>query len=217
MECCAVTVNGLDKFFGPWFAKLDTASYTRNGLTQRARYLIDFFKKDGLAGSTVLEVGCGVGALTLEIVKAGAEKAVGVDASPAYITAAEDLAQKTGLQNKVEYRLMDFAEKSETVAPANIVILDRVVCCYPDMRGLVIPAVQHSKKYLALTYPRDPWWMRLGAIFINFPLTLFRQPFRFFLHQPTKVISTISSQGFESVFQKTLGPWQLAIFQRQSP
>lgn len=214
MECC--TVNGLDKYFDQENAEQKVEDYLATGLEQRAQYMVDFLREKGLAGLHLLDIGCGVGSLLLEFLKAGAEGAVGVDASPAAIQAAKDLVEKLQLSEKVEYQDMDFALHPETVSPADIVIMDRVVCCYPKMKELVIPAAQHARKYIALTYPRDTWWERLQVALENFSYWMARVEFRTFLHPPTEIFETVVRQGFYPVLQQTSEEWHVVVFQRQS-
>ncbi|MBI2845811.1 MAG: methyltransferase domain-containing protein [Chloroflexi bacterium] len=214
MECC--TVNGLDKYFDSENAQQKVEDYLSAGLEERAQHIVDFLKGQGLAGQSLLEVGCGVGGLLIELLKAGAEKGVGVDAAPAAINAAQGLAEKQGLSGKVEYQVLDFAASPNSLSTADIVVLDRVVCCYPKMRELVLPAAQHAHKFLALTYPRDLWWVRLRIMAENFFYWLSRIEFRTYLHPPAKILGAALEQGFQPVLQKVFGEWHLVIFGRQT-
>lgn len=212
MDCC--TVNGLDQMFGPTMVKLDVQAYKQRGLSQLSKYIVDYLQSQGLAGQNLLDIGCGAGALLLELLKAGAERGMGVDASPAYIQAAKGLSEKRQMQDRVEYQVMDFAQEGEKVAAADIVLMQRVVCCYPKMQELVVPAAQHARRFLALVYPRSDWWMQSGALLLNFALTLIRRQFRFFIHPPEEIMAIVLAQGFAPVYHRLSGPWYVAIFQR---
>lgn len=213
MDCC--TVNGLDKFFDQKQAKSDVQAYLQDGLDQRAQYILDFLREQRLAGQTLLDIGCGAGALLLELIKVGAQKGIGVDASPAYIAAAQDLATKLDMQDRVEFQVMDFAQSPETITTADIVLMDRVVCCYPKMKQLVIPAAQHAHRFLALTYPRDVWWVRLRIAVENLFYQLLRNGYQAHLHPPAEIKSTVLDSGFEPIFERASGEWHIDIFQRQ--
>ena len=162
MECCSV--NGLDRIFNKSRARKESNSYLKKGLDKRARKLADFLKGESLSEATLLDVGCGVGGLHLELLKHGAGKAIGVDVSPAYVEAASSLARELGFQNVVEYHVGDFVEQERDIPTADIVLLDRVVCCYPDMEPLVTAYARHAQRLYALTYPRRTWWMRVGPL-----------------------------------------------------
>jgi magnesium-protoporphyrin O-methyltransferase len=78
-------------------------------------------------GREVLEVGGGVGALQLELLRRGVERATNVELSPAYEQEAEALAREAGVEDRVDRRLLDFAREGADVDPADIVLMHRVV------------------------------------------------------------------------------------------
>jgi magnesium-protoporphyrin O-methyltransferase len=92
--------------------------------------------------------------------------------------------------------------------------MNRVVCCYPDMPALVVPAAQHARRLLALVFPRGTWWMRLGGTLINGWMALTRSAFRFFVHPPASIIATANAAGLAPVFEKQSGPWHMVVFRR---
>ena len=215
MECCSV--NGLDRMFNKSRAQKESNSYLNKGLDKRARKLTDFLKGPGLSGATLLDIGCGVGALHLELLKEGAGKTIGVEVSPAYVEAANSLARELGFQDAVEYHVGDFVEQERDIPTADIVLLDRVVCCYPHMEPLVTASARHAQRLYALTYPRRTWWMRAAAFMMNLGLSVVRKQFRFFLHHPREIAATLASAGFINIFHTTatFGIWQVAVYQRQ--
>ena len=213
MDCCSV--NGLNKMFNKSKATKESKAYSRKGLGKRARKLTDLVESQDISAATVLDIGCGVGALHMELLKQGARRAIGVEVSSAYVEAANSLAQSLGFQDAVEYHEGDFVELEEGIPPADIVLLDRVVCCYPDMEALVTASARHAQRLYALTYPRRTWWMRIAVFMMNLGLTVVRRQFRFFLHHPRQIGATLASAGFTLVHRATSGPWELAAYQRQ--
>ena len=175
MGCC--NVNGLDDMFNESAARKDLKSYRKKGLHKGARIVVDFLKEQEIAGATILEIGSGIGALHLELLKEGAGKAVGVDVSSAYLEAAASLAESTGFQDTVEYHQGDFVEREGEIPATDIVLLDRVVCCYPNMKALVTASARHAQRLYALTYPRRLWWMVAAGFMINTGLALLRKRF----------------------------------------
>jgi hypothetical protein len=129
MTCCSA--KGCDEFFGERVARRDAARYRRRGIDGNVRRVVDFVCGHGIEGSTVLEVGGGVGAIQLELLQAGAARAENVELSPAYEPYAAELLLDAGLEGRVERRLLDFAVQAEEVQPADVVVLHKVVCCYP--------------------------------------------------------------------------------------
>ena len=196
-------------------ARKESMAYSRKGLGKRARKLTALVESQDISEATVLDIGCGVGALHLELLKQGAGRAIGVEVSSAYVQAATSLAQSLGFQDAVEYHEGDFVELEEGIPPADIVLLDRVVCCYPELESLVTASARHAQRLYALTYPRRTWWMRVAAFMMNLGLTVVRRQFRFLLHHPRQIRATLASAGFTPFNRATSGPWELAAYQRQ--
>ena len=216
MDCCPV--DGFHQTFTRSVAQRELKAYLKKGLSKRAQLLVDFLKGQGISGATVLEIGGGVGSLHLELLQAGAASAVDFDASPAYVEAATSLAERLGLQDSVEYRVGDFAEQATSAEDADIVLLDRVICCYPDMKALVAASGRHTKRLCLLTYPRRTWGARAFASMANLLQAVLRKKFRVFVHHPQEVSAMLASQGLTRIFQDTagfLGVWEFAVYQRQ--
>ena len=127
-DCCGpVNVNGLSEQFGEGYSSGQLEGYRKNGLGVRALVLVEFLQERELEGKTVLDIGSGIGALHMELLLAGAERATGVDASPTNIAAARTLAQEMGVADRVEERQGDFVELASDIPAADIVTLDRAI------------------------------------------------------------------------------------------
>ncbi len=122
-----VNINGLSEQFGKGYSSGQLSGYRKNGLGQRALAVIEFLQERGLEGKSVLDIGSGIGALHMELLLAGAERATGVDASPTNIAAAQELAGEMGLADRVEERQGDFVDLQDSVPQADIVTLDRAI------------------------------------------------------------------------------------------
>ena len=168
----------------------------------------------GVSGASVLEIGCGVGALHMELLKQGAGPAIGVDVSQSYVEAAAGLSRTLGFQDTTQYHMGNFVDLVADIPPADIVVLDRVICCYPDMKGLVTASAGHTQRLYVLTYPRRTWWMRVGAWAFNVGLTVMRREFRFFLHHPKDLGATIEAAQFSLIQSAKHGPWEMAAYRR---
>lgn len=214
MNCCS-TPNGLDAMFNESIARGEAESYIKKGIDKRTRLVVDAVAAQGIAGASVLEIGSGVGGLHLELLKSGAARATSVDLSPAYLDAAKRIATRLGYEDVVEHRLLDIARQADEVDAADVVVMNRVVCCYPHMRALVTSAADHAQQILALTFPRDTWWMRIGGMLLNAWMRLTRSRFRFYLHPPAEIVETVKETGLATVFEKQSGPWNIAVFRRE--
>jgi len=162
----------------------------------------------------VLDVGAGVGAVHLELLDAGATAAVDVDVSPAYVAAARDEAARRGHSDRVTYRVGDVVAVGEDVEPADIVALDRVVCCYPDMAALVTLTADRARRRYGLVYPRDPTWIRAGARVGNVLARLFRSKTRIHVHPTRDVDGLVRAAGLEERLRRTTTFWQVVVYER---
>lgn len=166
-------------------------------------------------GATVLEVGGGVGAIQLELLDAGAAHATNVELSPAYEDAARALAAEAGATDRVERIVGDYA-RGEDPGPADLLVLHRVVCCYPDMPALVTRAATAGRVALAITYPRDTWWVRAGFRLTNLFLRLWRNPFRVYVHDPAAISATVTTTSSLVPFRHERGMlWESRLYQRR--
>ena len=168
----------------------------------------------GVSGATVLEIGGGVGAMQVDLLRAGAAHAHNIEISPHYESYARDLANEFGVADRVERVVADFAAVRETVAPADVVIVHKVVCCYPDMAGLVRPAAERARRWLLLTFPADRWWIRAGPRTANVVQTMFGFRFRVFFHEPREIQAIGERTGFRPVFAQRGIFWQFLALER---
>ena len=215
MNCCSQQ-RGLNQVFSPAIARREAEQYRKKGLGKRDRQLLRALTQQParIRGARVLEIGGGVGGLEIELLRAGAAFATDVDIAEAYVESARELARTLGYAQVSEQRVLDFAHAAEQVEPADIVLMNRVVCCYPDMPALVAPAAQHARRRLALVFPREAWWMRLGTDVMNFGLWLLRRDFRFFVHPHEAIIGLVSREGLRAVYDRYSGLWRTMIFER---
>jgi hypothetical protein len=206
--CCST--RGCDEFFTERVARRDAQRYRRRGLDANAQRVVDFVRREGVDGRTVLEVGGGVGAVQLELLRAGAAGSVNAELSAAYEPYAAELADEAGLGGRTERRVLDFAKQGDEIAAADVVILHKVVCCYPDYETLVGVAARHAKHEIALTFPRDIVWMRLGLAVINILQRMRRRSFRVYLHPPAAVLAVAGAHGLEPASRHRGLVWEFA-------
>lgn len=102
-------MTGCDEFFTERVARRDASRYRRRGLDGNAQRLVDVVRREGIRDRTVLEVGGGVGAIQLELLRAGAAGTTNAELSAAYEGPAAELADEAGLVGRTERRLLDFA------------------------------------------------------------------------------------------------------------
>lgn len=188
--------------------------YRRKGPPKSTRILIDALKSRGVNGMTLLDIGGGVGAIQNELLKSGVSCVTDADASTAYIQAAKDEAKRQGHSEQVRFYHGDFVELAAEIEPADIVTLDRVLCCYPNMPAMVKLSSARARKYYGLVYPRDTWLIKLGLTLANFVMGLRRSPFRVFLHPSQEVDAIVHDNGLKQIFYDKTALWQVVVYAR---
>jgi len=195
-------------------AERDVREYRKRGLTGAARQMLGAIVDRGVADASVLEVGGGVGALQIELLQAGAARATNVELVGTYERPARELLESVGLSDRVDRQLLDFAREGHGVANADIVLLHRVICCYPDMESLVRGSAEHANRILALSFPADRWWWLVGRSLSRVWFALRGCAFRLYLHDPRRILATAESAGLRPIFHQRGWLWQVAVLER---
>jgi magnesium-protoporphyrin O-methyltransferase len=171
----------------------------RRGVPKRQRALIERLEAEGIAGASVLDIGFGVGDLHLELLRRGAGSVTGVEVSAAMAEQAGTLAAELGFAEQVTYLLGDYVQLQEEIGDADIVVLDRSLCCHPDWRALVEPSARHAQRYYGLILPRDNWYMRAAARALNAALFAIRHEFRLYAHPRPEIEAALARAGLRRV------------------
>ena len=212
--CC--DPRGCDQFFGGRFARRMAARYRKRGLDKTARQMVGFLEAGGIAGATVLEIGGGVGEIEIELLKRGALRTTNLELSPAYDGEARRLLGEADLEGKAERRLLDIAVDPEGVEPADVVVLHRVVCCYPDYDRLLSAAAGRARRLLVFSYPRRNAVSRVLIALQNAGFRLARKDFRAFAHPPGEMIAVLRAGGLDATFAHRGLAWQVAGLERRA-
>jgi 2-polyprenyl-3-methyl-5-hydroxy-6-metoxy-1,4-benzoquinol methylase len=211
-ECCSP--KGYQWIFSEKTARADAQSYRRKRLDPTSRRIVDYLKQRGVVGRTLLEVGGGVGAIQIELLKAGAARAVSVELTPTYEQVALELLHEAGFEDRVERKVMDFARSAGEFDVADIVIMNRVICCYPNMPVLAGAAADHAGEVLVLSFPRRTWWTRALLSLGNLALRVTRRQFQVFIHPPDRILAETERHGLHKALDKPGRFWQVAAAQR---
>jgi len=176
--------------------------------------MLAFLSERGVEGATVLEIGGGVGELQLELLKLGAARTVNLELSPGYDEEAARLAREAGLEASIERRLLDIVVDPDGVEPADVVVLNRVVCCYPDYERLLGAAADHARRLLVFSYPPRNVLSRLLLGTQNLFFRLQRKEFRTFAHPPARMLGVVEQRGLARAYSHSPVVWQIAGFER---
>ena len=210
-DCCK---PDYDVHFDAESARKDLLAYRADGPDGSTRRLLGVLIDEGVTGASLLDIGGGVGVVQLELLEAGAAHSVDVDASGPYLSVAEAEARERGFADRTSYRHGDFVDLADEVEPADVVTLDRVICCYPDVRSLVSRSAQHAIRLYGLVYPVDRWWTRAAARVMNFLDRIGRSDYRMHVHPQSLVDRLVREAGLEPRYHHAGKVWQTAVYAR---
>ena len=190
--------------------------YRKNGVDKTAELMLAFLEEHGIEGATVLEIGGGVGEMQIELLKRGAARTLNLELSPGYDEEAVRLVREVGLEGRAERRLHDIAADSVGVEPVDVVVLHRVVCCYPDYERLLSAAADHARRLLVFSHPPRNVVSRLLLGAQNLLFRLRRKEFRTFAHPPARMLGVVEERGLLLAYTHRPVVWQIAGFERRS-
>jgi magnesium-protoporphyrin O-methyltransferase len=194
--------KGIAQEFDDRLARRELRRYRRRGPSATARRLLGALHGAGVEGASFIDVGGGVGAIQHGLMAA----------SGAYLAAAREEAAAQGHADRVRYVEGDFVALAPQLEPADVVTLDRVLCCYHDMPALVDAATALAGRLLALAFPREHLPMRLAFRAINAVQRVRRRPFNVFLHGTAVVEARVRMRGFRKLIHADTPLWQIHLY-----
>jgi len=214
--CCSNPCGAIDEQFNARVAQREVAHYRKKGPGPTTKLLRDGVTAEGHPMATLLDIGAGIGALTFELLDHGVRRAVSVDASAACVAAGREEAGRRQRAEQVEWVQGDYVALAEKLQSADVVTLDRVVCCYPRFEPLLAAAVRHAHRCIAISYPRDVWYVRMALAGENALRRLKRKDFRVLLHPPREMEQLVRSEGFALSTRRTTWAWCVDVYVRVS-
>ena len=205
--CC--DARGCDQMFGPAVARWAASRFRRRGLDATARRMVDFLAADGVSGATVLDIGGGVGEIGLELLRRGAASATTLELSPAYDAEARRLAEDAGVADRALRKVADIATSPEDVPPADLVVLHRVVCCYPDYERLLGAAAMLCRKRLVFSHPSRNVVTRGFVASQNTVFRMLGHEYRAFVHPPAAMVGAVAAHGMRPAMAHPGMLWQI--------
>ncbi|HVS04097.1 MAG TPA: methyltransferase domain-containing protein [Thermoanaerobaculia bacterium] len=212
-SCCYSEEYG--ERFSEKEARRTARRFRRKGLRGSAGALAAGLAATGVDGATVLEVGGGVGGIQAHLLRSGAARAVNVELSPSWEGAARRLFAELGLGDRVERHVADFVDLAGQLPEADLVVLHRVVCCYPDWRAMLGAAAGRTRRALGMTLPRDRWWTRATVAVGNGFFALRRRDFRAYVHPVAPMLDALRQGGLQVVGDSQGPVWRTLILARE--
>lgn len=214
MTCCCPHSRSGGRLFS-FFAGSYRRRFAKKGFEPSQKQLLAGLEQAGYQGASLLEIGSGVGHLHMHLLEQGAKSAIGIDLAESMITEAGKWAAERKLADRVEYLQGDFIEHVQDIEPADVCLLDKVVCCYPDANGLVNQSVAKTKRVYALTYPRYRWFIRFAMVFGAVILKLIGSSFRPYAHNPADIEQWITKAGFHKCYEAKTFIWLSQVYARE--
>jgi len=200
--------------FKPRVARRSLERYRSKGHGDLERRMVAAASDGGLVGSRVLDIGGGIGTIQAELLEAGAERGEVVELVSAWEPYARELAREKDLEARTSFRVADVLESPESVEKADVVVMNRVVCCTPDGVRLAGAAARLTARTLVLSFPRDVFWIRVGMRLLNGGLRLVGRSFRVFAHPRDALLGAATDEGLQLVESGRDGPWEFAALRR---
>lgn len=211
MITCCPHAQSASRLFS-FFAKRYRKRFNKRGFEPSQEQLLKGLELAGYQNGELLEIGCGVGHLHQTLLERGARSAVGVDLAPQMLTEARDLAVQRGFADRTQYVEGDFIALHNDIEPADVTLMDKVVCCYPDADTLVQKSLEKTRQVYALTLPRQRWFVSLAVELGAFILWLMRSSFRPYVHDPKQIEAWINEKGFRKKFQDMTVVWLTQVY-----
>lgn len=213
MTCCS-RYCAAEARFSKKVAEHDLRRYRRRGPEGITRMLLAELRRGPLYGRQLLDVGCGIGIISAELADDGLAGATLVDASPSYLEVAQAEVPSRYAPRPTQFFVGDFLQIASTIADADVVTLDRVVCCYPDDVALLRAAAARTHQLLALTYPRDRWHVHAFIAVQNFVRLVKGCAFRAFVHPQQRMSATLEAAGLLRTARRETSVWVLDVYRR---
>ena len=212
MTCCSSEC--FESTFNERRAKRQLKRYRKRGPDKTTRMLVDALRAAGVQDASLLDVGAGIGVVHHELLASGAHSAVHVDAVRPHIRLAEEEARRRGHVEQVRFLLGDFVGLADGIPPADVVTLDRVICCYPDMEQLVATSAAKAKRLYGAVFPQERRAFKAMLAIQNFLWKVLGNPFRAYIHPVAAIDAALRRQGFtpQSVADTIL--WRVAVYVR---
>lgn len=216
-DCACPSDGRIARFFDARLAER-LAKCQDPGLVAVSERLRDALLSLDPTARTLLELGCGRGGLLLQLVWAGAARATGVDLSPASVDQARRQFERAQLSERVQFSVGDAARV--VLEPHDWVILDRVICCYPDADRLLANTLPAATHIYAFTVPTSRGWRgvaaRLDSWLENAWNTLRGRPCPGYVHDLDLIEQRLAAAGFRLRHSERRRLWHIAVYERSA-
>ncbi len=213
MSCCNQQLY--DTTFDAKLAQTELEDYLRSGLKKSSRPFLEAINSLPLDGKSLLDIGGGIGAVTFELFGKGISEVTHVDISKAYVDVFQAEAERRSLMDKVKSHHGNFPELESRIAEADLVTLDKVICCYNDYEELVGASVGKARQWYVYSIPRDLWWVRVRFWFDDLIDRIWGKRLAVYYHSVEGINQLIASAGFHEKEVILEREWRISVFEKK--
>jgi 2-polyprenyl-3-methyl-5-hydroxy-6-metoxy-1,4-benzoquinol methylase len=215
MDCCSSAV--IESRFDEQYVQKKLKRYRKKGPKETTTILARVIAEEMTQAATLLDIGGGIGDLQHMLIPMGVARTINCEASTAFLQACNQEAASQGYADQITHIQGDFVELANEIPEADIVTLDRVICCYPDMPELVSASLRKALTLYGIVIPSETWWVKLAtSVYYNLRFLMQKNPFRVFVHSTDAMEDLIHKAGFQRLYYQETGGWQILVFSRQS-
>lgn len=212
-HCC-----GADSLFDKKKAKKEYKKYLKNGPTRVTGRIITQMNKllsqVDLSSYSMIDIGGGIGALQWWFLEKGGGQSIDVDASSGYLDQASSHANKMGWESQTKFIMGDCTDVYPELQKADIITLDKVVCCYPNYEEILKTTCKKSSQYIALSYPMDGFaaqvLRQLGVLLLK----IIKNDYRPYVHSVVSIRGIFKEEKFSLVAKDFAFPWHIEIYRK---
>lgn len=214
-SCCRAAP--CEEIFDARTAEWDLRSYRRQGLGTVEREMLASVPEQHVTGGRVLEIGGGIGALQAELLKRGAASGEVVELISAYGPYALELARELGVAERASFRVVDLLADPGAAQPADVVLMNKVICCSGEGLELTRVAAGLTRGVLVMSYPRDRWLFQVAQRVQHAVFRLLGRSYRFYVRSSAAIEAAAASAGLRKVASGGSFVWERSTFARTAP
>lgn len=214
-ECCNQRFTAYEKTFSSKVAAKDLKRFKKKGPDRSTRKLIEsilLLESSNLKDKSLLDIGSGIGALGFGLIGNGLAAITCVDVATEYLRLAEQESVSRGFRDRFTFIAGDIVDQSDNLEAADIVTLDKAICCYEEFKSLISTSVSKSRDIYGIVIPRETWWVKtingIGNVFRK----LTCDKFRTFIHPIDEIKEVITNHGFKEVSTEKAREWLILVF-----
>lgn len=213
MNCCS-HCEATEQIFNLKSAQRSIKKYRKKGPLKTTKLLLEKIIESGITNADLLDIGGGIGIIHHELLNEAVSTATHVDASVAHNTIAKEEDELRDQSHLVSYLQGDAVDLEDQLPDADIVTLDKVICCYPDWEGLLRVSASKSRKMFVFSIPREKWFVRAVVRFENLIQKIKGSAFRVFVHPLEPMDEILKDMELEFVSRSQNLSWQVVVYQR---